>query len=119
MTSCELCGKPATTRARVEGVLFSVCASCSALGVEVKAKPAPAARPSFRPAFKERFVAQDFGFRIRQARQRRGLTEKDAAQLLAIKESTLLNLEAGKMQPDDALLRKLEKFYGLSLSESV
>ncbi len=122
MVSCELCGKTAVTKARIEGVVFSVCAGCASLGQEYKA-PASAAQKAKTPlGLRETLVGgelvTDYGVRLRKARQKRQLAEKDAAKLLNIKESMLLHLEQAKMQPDDALVHKLERFYGISLRES-
>lgn len=126
MVSCELCGKPATTKARIEGVVFSVCAGCASLGNELREAPrsvTPRAVYSSLPTKQsfgsERLLAVDFGSRLRSARQKKGLNEKDAARQLNIKESMLLHFEAGKMQPDDALAKKLERFYGISIYESL
>lgn len=116
MTSCDLCGKPATTKARIEGALLSVCASCASHGMEIRT-PQPVVKYKPVQQTAETYHVGDMGQRLRQARQRMKLSEKDAALKLNIKESTLLHLEANKMHPDDALTKKLEKFYGIKLTE--
>jgi ribosome-binding protein aMBF1 (putative translation factor) len=55
---------------------------------------------------------------VRQARQRMKLTEKDAAAKLGIKENVLLHVEAGKLQPDETLGKKLERFFSVKLYET-
>jgi putative transcription factor len=128
MVSCELCGKQATTKAKVEGVVFSVCAGCASLGVEVKVAPAqtinrkyqsdPVSRPSRSTPLIETLLAADFAQRLRKARMQMGLTEKEAGLKLNIRESVLLHYESGKSVPDDSTAKKLEKFYGIKLFES-
>jgi uncharacterized protein (TIGR00270 family) len=118
MASCELCGKPASGKAKVEGVIFTVCTQCASLGTPVKEV---AAKPVFTtPQMRvERVLIPQAGVLLRKARQQMKLTEKEAAQKLNIKESMLLHLEAGKMQPDDTLAHKLEKFYNVRLYEEL
>jgi uncharacterized protein (TIGR00270 family) len=122
MTSCDLCGKPATTRARVEGVAVSVCASCATFGVSL-APPKPAGnvprgtRPlhGLRESETEFVLAGDFGSRLRGARQKLKMTEEEAAVKLHIRKNDLLHFESGKRQPSEEMTRKLEKFYGVRL----
>jgi putative transcription factor len=126
MASCELCGKPATTKARVEGVVFAVCASCAKLGHEFGETPRAvmerkaASRPSqprpHAPAT-DTYLAIDYGQRLRKARQKMGLTEKDAALKLNMREIELLHYESGKLQPNETVAKKLEKFYTIKLYE--
>ena len=115
--SCELCGKQATTKARIEGALLSVCASCATMGTELKAKPAPIVRTMQREAKPEMYLVGDYMHIVRRARQQMKLTEKDAALKLGIKESTLLHIEAGKVPPDDSTAKRLERFYNIKLFE--
>lgn len=118
MASCDLCSKPATTKARIEGVVLSVCASCAAFGTEFKAPPPILKRPVVHHATPTTLLVTDFATRLRKARQKLGLNEEDAARKLNIRKSTLLHFEAGKLQPDDATTKKLEKFYGITLLET-
>lgn len=121
MTSCELCGKPAIGKARVEGVIFTVCAGCSQLGQPLAPPPATPARrvAPAHTALPARELVVDFGSRLRSARQHKGLSEEDAAKALNLHKSTLLHFEAGKMHPDDTTARKLERFFGITLFEDV
>ena len=122
MTSCDLCGKIATGQARIEGVTLTVCANCMTLGTVINPPRAPV-RSSSGQGYRaptpitEFVLVVDFGKRLRTARQRMKLSEKDAGLKLNIKESTLLHFEAGKVQPDEVATRKLEKFFGITLTE--
>lgn len=121
MTSCELCGKPATTKARIEGVPLTVCAACAALGTPFVVPPpvVRAAPKSLKAELSPRELVTDFRQRIRAARQKKGLTEEDAAKALNIHKSTLLHYESGKMHPDDTTAKKFERFYDIVLFEDV
>lgn len=133
MASCDMCGKPATTRARIEGASVSVCATCASFGVSL-APPRPADKVSaprttlsghssfglrsshgLRESETEFVLAGDFHQRLRQARQRMKLTEEEAAFKLQISKNDLLHYESGKRQPIETMTTKLEKFYGISL----
>lgn len=135
MASCDMCGKPATTKARIEGAVMTVCSSCASFGVSL-APPKPAGKVaapratlsahasfgarthahSLRESEGEFVLAGDFGQRLRSARQRLKLTEEEAALKLQISKNDLLHFESGKRQPSEAMTRKLEKFYGTSLT---
>jgi len=117
MASCELCGKPATTKARIEGTILHVCSNCASFGTEIKAV-APK-RQFVRPEAPEMYMASDFGQQLRRAREKLGLTEEEAAKKLNIKESTLRHFEHATVQPDDATVKKLEKFYRIKLTQSI
>lgn len=121
MGSCDMCGQQATTTARIEGVVMSVCKNCASFGNEFKppsyvVKPVRRDRSSHAPQT-EKLLIVHFGQAIRQARQKRGLTEEDAARALAITKTALLHYESGKYPPDDKVAKKLEKFYGITLFE--
>lgn len=118
MTSCELCGKIATKKAKIEGSVLAVCESCASFGTELKeTKPLHNVKVthSLKADLPETFLVENFGQLLRQARSKKKLTEEDAAKLLNIRESTLKHYEAGAVQPDETTIRKLEKFYGVSL----
>jgi len=54
--------------------------------------------------------------RIRKARERKNLTQIEAAKLIGITNGALSNYERGERQPDIQILRKMAKVYGVSLS---
>lgn len=54
---------------------------------------------------------------LRAARVNAGLTQKQAAELLGISESTLINYEKSKFPPKEPIIRKFEKLYGISYQE--
>ena len=53
------------------------------------------------------------GFTLKTARERKGLTQENAAKLIGISTDTLGNYERGKSYPDVPVLRKIEEIYGI------
>lgn len=51
---------------------------------------------------------------LKAARVNKNLTQKEAAELLGISESTLLNYEKGKTFPTLPTIEKMEDLYGVS-----
>jgi putative transcription factor len=123
MPPCELCGKEASlVPAIVEGSQLQVCAGCGKYGNVLKQSPAavraraPAAQEPKRAVEVESIVS-DYGGRIRAAREKRGLSQKDFSRLIAEKESLISKLEAGQLEPTLLVARKLERLLGITLVE--
>ncbi len=124
-------------RVRVEGTDLRLCAQCARFGTPLDPPPAPAAgSPAFapsasaarapaaatRPAVARRRLeerdlyqeigelelADDWGRRVRTAREARGWTPEELGKQLNEKKSVVLKLEAGSFRPSDELVRKLE-----------
>ena len=140
MMICELCGKNVTfcKKVTVEGVQLEVCAECSKFGIEAKRKeeekesaPKPViaqrlevrekrSRPRdiYEAGMREELV-DDYASRIRDARSKKGMTQKDLAMKINERVTVLSKVEAGDMRPDDALVSKLTKELGIVLKEKV
>lgn len=58
-------------------------------------------------------------FTLRTARDRAGLTQKDAAEKLGISPDTLRNYESGKYQPDALMIKRIEELYHISFSQLI
>ena len=124
---CELCGKetPRTRTVAIEGSVLSVCADCAKFGSEVAGpigvrRPGTAGNPVVAqrlerrqqrmserdvyttPATEE--LAEDFGVRIRQAREARGWKQADLGT---------------KVNERESVIAKLEKTLGIKLRERV
>lgn len=115
---CELCGKNTQlVRAIVEGTEVNVCENCGKYGKilrkpVVKSAPQPAARQEVLDV-----VTQDYAKLIREAREKRGLTQKEFAKELNEKESILQKIENGNFVPPINMARKLEKLLKIKLVE--
>jgi putative transcription factor len=131
-----MCGRDAPLRAAiVEGTRMQVCPTCAKFGVEVAGQKTEvtgrsrvtqaieqrAARAQPRDIFQqmELDLVEDFGKRIREARQRKGLTQEELAQKLAERQSVLSKVEAGTQRPSDDLARRIERELGVKLFEPV
>jgi len=123
--NCEVCGSVINgppKRIVLEGTRLIVCSECSVLGepdlkpqVEPTVKPKPAKAqpvrlgPSRLPKeFEELDIVDDFSERIRDAREKMGMTQKDLAKMVKERLSIIQKLEIGKMVPDMRLARMLE-----------
>jgi putative transcription factor len=134
---CEMCGKDVTfcKKVVIEGVLLEVCTECAKFGTEAKKGQAPAAGP--RPVIEQRLerremrkkqrdvyvesgeeeLVDDYAARIRNARSRIGMTQKELAAKLNEKQTILSKIESGGMRPDERMIRKLQKELGIVLKE--
>jgi putative transcription factor len=138
---CEMCGKdvPMTHRIQLEGSVLRVCEDCRHFGklldplIAPSPQPAPIARPRAGPTpsgpgqqrrsderdlFKdlpELELAEDWGKRIRVAREARSWTPEELAKRLNEKKSLVLKLETGKFHPPDSTVRKVENLLKIRL----
>jgi len=123
---CEVCGnkihgKP--YRVIIEGAKLTVCNECSKLGKiiheEAKFESLPL-KPTF-PITKiqskkpletkietPQELVENFGLKIRHAREKLGFSHEQLGKRINEKVSVLRKIETGKMKPDDVLTAKLE-----------
>ena len=121
MAECEVCGReiPVPKRADIDGVILEVCDKCARLGKEV-APPRPvfiprATRaPSPESIEDAKELTSDFSARIRKAREQINLTQDEAAMKIGISHLIYKRIESG-FKPDEAIARKLERFYNIEL----
>lgn len=114
---CELCGKNATERAIIEGATLNVCAKCASFGNRL-APPTQIAAPKRQaPAAPVLTVVSDVDARVRAAREKLGLSQKDFALKLNEHQSVIHHIEIGKPVSLE-LARKLEKALRLTLVEA-
>jgi len=125
MVECEVCGKSIlrSKKSEIDGVILEVCEDCAKLGKEVwQPKPVLIQKPRTsisrapRPESIESSLelATDFSIKIRKARERRNLTQDEAAMKIGISHLIYKRIESG-FKPDEATARKIERFYGVSL----
>ncbi|MEM4255139.1 MAG: hypothetical protein QXR53_02300 [Candidatus Norongarragalinales archaeon] len=124
---CQVCGKPAAGLGFVEGARVPLCETCSAYssGFEVFKNYSPpkhakvfsqVLKPSLSKSG-EKELAEDYGKRIMQAREKLSLSRKDLARKLFIQEKELEGFEHQKFKPGEATIKKLEFALGISLLE--
>ncbi|MCI4368843.1 MAG: multiprotein-bridging factor 1 family protein [Thermoplasmata archaeon] len=136
-----MCGNDVetTSRVKVEGSVLRLCPDCARFGEAVEAPPAPArasstgapapigaaSRPLGRSrSFEERDLfkelpemelAEDWGKRIRQAREKLLWSPEEFGKRLNEKKSIILKLESGSFRPPDATIRKIEQLLKVRL----
>jgi putative transcription factor len=139
MCGNEIFSKPITIE--IEGAVLLVCPSCAKHG-KLVTKPKPkktgfrgtkttsslqsnisVRQPSRpyrgRPEVDSKELAPDYDERIRLARQKKGMTQKDVSIQTKISIQELQSIETGKMRPPDVIIAKLEKFFNIKITESV
>ncbi len=125
---CEVCGRPIAGRpyeAIIEGAQLVVCGGCATLGSKKwkirtskqvkstmgtprskKQRKFSSSAQSFLGPLLE--LVDDYGTRIRQARDAQELTHEDLGRRINEKVSVLKKLENHKMRPDNKLAEKLQ-----------
>jgi putative transcription factor len=126
---CEMCGSTSELfRANIEGATMTVCEKCAKYGkILEKAKAAPAAptkaeveRQLVRQKIETEtifMISPDYPTKIKSMREKLGLKQDELAKKLNERESSIHKLETGEIEPNIALARKLEKFFGIKLVE--
>ena len=138
-----MCGQEIYTRPieiEIEGAVLEVCPSCAKHGKKVTPQKSTGPRPSTQPAVHRRTsppryssssssksaivrggneLVSDYHERIRLARQKMKLSQKDVSIQTKISVSELQSIETGKMRPPDKIIEKLEKFFDLKITEEV
>jgi putative transcription factor len=136
---CEMCGAevPRTKLVMVEGAAVQVCGKCErfASSPAVRTKDGAVLLPGVADRLDNREkrrkekdiyestgeseLALDSGPRVRQGRQKLGMSHDDLAKLINEKKSVIIKIEGGEMRPPDKLVLKLEKALNISLREVI
>ena len=124
---CAICGKHTDLlyETRIEGAVLNVCVDCSKMGkiirkVDLNIQDVPEKINDFSSS--ENFIevlVSNYGFIIKKKRESLGLTQKELAGFLGIKESLLHKIESNHFEPDISLARDLEKKLHIVLVENV
>jgi putative transcription factor len=126
---CEVCGRKIygkPYKVIIEGAKLTVCSECSKHGKIVweeeakpeKTKSKPKAtlpplkiqskKPSVTTVDTTQEIREDFDLKIRQAREKLGLSHEELGKRINEKVSVLRKIETRKMKPDNLLVTKLE-----------
>src|SRR3989344_777781 len=121
MANCDLCGKKTELiSALVEGTMLSVCTNCSKFGNVVQLNKSNINKPKVIEI--DRYlddITDDFAEKIKTAREKLNLKQEELALKVQEKLSVIQSLESGKIKPQISAARKLEKFLGIKLIETV
>jgi putative transcription factor len=126
---CRINGQP--FRVIIEGARLTVCTQCAKHGKIVYDEPKPAPmfvkpkttrimvkahpKPKAPTVDTSLELAEDFGAKIRKAREQLGLSHDELGKRLNEKVSLLRKIETGKMAPDDKLAAALEHLLKVKL----
>ncbi len=132
---CEICGKNTykTVYVTLDGAILTVCEDCSKYGDIVEEKSLHEVKPKKKTyesksnvkAKLEETVERVFELKpdyfkiIKSEREKRKLTQEELAKLLKEKPSVISKIETGRFEPEENLIRKLEKFFNIKLMESI
>jgi putative transcription factor len=122
---------------RVEGAELQVCSRCGKFGTEVQqprrtdvqrpaagravpgarapAATAPAQRKRDMFDYMEGEIVEDYADRVKNARMGKGLSQKDLALQLMVRELLIKKIEKGELIPEEEVRKKLEKVLGIRL----
>jgi len=123
--TCEICGRKIhgpSHHVSIDGAKLIVCSKCAAFSSSSQAhsvkfqvnnysnKPSPfRSKPPQISSFEELELVEDYGKRIKKARETLGLSQKELGNLIREKASFLQKLETYKTVPNTKLAKKLEK----------
>ena len=138
-----MCGQEIYSRPikiEIEGAVLEVCPSCAKHGKKVTQSKPVRPRVSTQPTISRKTpsprysaprgskpmiegerkeLVPDYHERIRLARQKKKLTQKDVSIQTKVSVSELQSIETGKMRPPDKIIEKLEKFFDIKITEEV
>jgi len=126
MAICEMCGVEGRLfDVIVEGSVLSVCERCKGYGAAIDIEPKKEAslvskRKVKRKIFVEEpvdFVIESAGRVVKDARERRELTQAQLAGMVGVKESVIHKVETSLMKPDLATAKKLERILDVKIIE--
>jgi putative transcription factor len=118
---CEMCGKDTKLfRTLIEGSEMMVCRECTKYGIILPEKVAvrikrsvPYSKDVFDEMKKE--LVEGWGSKIKEARERKGLTREQLGAKIGEKTITIAKIENEELRPPDETVKKLEKFLEINL----
>lgn len=120
---CELCGKESSKTYRVsfEGDIILVCSECAKKHGLKKigdlSKEGRKVHKHEMSLIDEMMLIEDYHKIIKEARERRGLSQEELAKILGERVSTIKKIETGKLIPTNKLLKELERVLKIKLTE--
>jgi len=120
---CAICGKEVEKlfRIEIEGSVVEVCESCVKFGRKIEEvkdiHPKKKVTPGVFIPKREVVMVENYGKLIEDSRKKMGLTRKEFARKMNEKESVIRRVEMEELVPDEKLLKKIEKFLEIKLTE--
>ena len=120
---CDMCGKDSVMfKTMIEGSVLNVCENCSKYGKileEVKKEPVKSKIIKRKMDEPNDFIVDGYFKIIKEAREKKNLTQKELAMKINEKESVIEKIEQGKMEPDILFAKKLGNFLNIKLIEKI
>ncbi len=118
-----MCGQDADSlkKVKIEGAVLKVCDSCAEMGEEVKTsskrqkKKKSGSRSSGSKKGSSEVLVNDYGDRVKEAREDETLSIQELSDELNEKESLLKKVEQQELKPDKPLANKLSKRFNITL----
>ena len=114
-----MCGREAGLfRARIEGSLVNVCERCGRFGnvLEKKAAYEPK-KTNIINEIEDDILVENFNKIVKSERERKGLTQEQLAKITNEKTSVIQKVENKEIEPSFKLIKKLEKYFRIVLTE--
>ena len=132
---CEMCGSEsaALESRKVSGTILKLCNSCGDMGSQTTYRDSIGHRAHVAQTLEKRkqkdryeeieddefVLVKDYGRLVRQSREKSGLDHATLASKISEKKSILTSVEAGNMKPNEKLIKKLENFLNIKLTEKI
>ena len=132
---CEMCGAESVNleSRKISGSVLKVCVSCAGMGEKTTYRESVGHRAFVAQTLEKReqktrykdissddnILVNDFGSKIRKARERKGIDHKTLALKISEKKSIITSIEAENMRPNEKLIKKLEKYLSIKLTEEI
>ena len=127
---CEMCGRPVYKPRyyEVDGVIMILCNRCAKYGKPVSMKKIEKKREVVYQAKRkvdkildepQWDLVENFGIKIRDAREKLGLKQEDLARKIGEPVSFIRKLESGKIRPPDNVIDKLEKILKIRIRKEL
>ena len=132
---CEMCGAESAVLEprKVSGSVLQLCNSCGGLGSETSYRDSIGHRAYVAETLEKRqqknryeeiepdefVLVKNYGSIVRKAREKAGLNHSSLASKISEKKSILTSVETGKMTPNEKLIKKLENYLKIKLTEKV
>jgi len=132
---CEMCGAESVNleSRKISGSVLKVCASCAGMGEKANHRESVGHRAFVAQTLEKReqkirykdissddtILVNNFGSKIRKAREKKGIDHKTLALRISEKKSIITSVEAENMKPNEKLIKKLEIFLSIKLTEEI
>jgi len=117
--NCEICGKETKDLVKIviEGTILKVCMACAKYGkiIDKKEEVEEKVVKEIEDFYED--IVEDYAKRIKEAREKTGLSIKEFCKKYNLKENIMRKIERGELVPDIELARKLEKILKIKLIE--